>query len=220
MLITSRLRSACRVSRSTRSGAADAPDLSQLSSLELASLPAAERTVDAEALSAYESVKLFIARATAMRPDFRITNENAPDVAAIVARLHGCPGHRAGGARVKLFSPEALRARLEDQLALLSAGARDLPERQQTLRGAIAWSYDLLDAGSCSSIGCRSSRAGSTWLPRPSVALARSSAWRSSTGSLRSPSRASSARSTARASRASRSSTTRRTAGAEQLEPQ
>jgi predicted ATPase/class 3 adenylate cyclase len=124
------------------------PDLAQLSSFELASLPAGLRTIDAAMLSTYESVRLFIARATAVRPDFRVTNENAPAVAAIAARLHGMPlALELAAARIKLFSPEALRSRLEDQLALLSAGARDLPERQQTLRGAIAWSYDLLDAG-------------------------------------------------------------------------
>ena len=124
------------------------PDLGRLSSLELASLPAEARTIDAEALSAYESVRLFIARATSVKPDFRVTNENAPAVAAITARLHGMPlAIELAAARIKLFTPEALRTRLEDQLALLSAGARDLPERQQTLRGAIAWSYDMLDDG-------------------------------------------------------------------------
>lgn len=124
------------------------PDLSRLSSLELASLPAESRVVDAASLSTYESVRLFIARATSVRPDFRVVNDNAADVAAIVARLHGMPlAIELAAARVKLFSPAALRARLEDQLTLLSAGARDLPERQQTLRGAIAWSYDLLDDG-------------------------------------------------------------------------
>ena len=130
-------------------------------SLELASLPAAERTVDAEALSAYESVKLVHRagdRDAAGLPDHE--RERARWRRSSRASMDA-PGHRAGGGPRRLFSPEALRARLEDQLALLSAGARDLPERQQTLRGAIAWSYDLLDAGSgCSSIGCRSSRAG------------------------------------------------------------
>jgi predicted ATPase/class 3 adenylate cyclase len=124
------------------------PDLSNLSAMELASLPAGERTMDLEALSAYESVRLFIARATAVRPDFRVTNENAPAIAAIASRLHGMPlPIELAAARIKLFSPDALRARLEDQLTLLSGGARDLPERQQTLRGAISWSYDLLDEG-------------------------------------------------------------------------
>jgi predicted ATPase/class 3 adenylate cyclase len=124
------------------------PDLSHLSSLELANLPAEARTVDAATLSTYESVRLFIARATSVRPDFRVTNENAPAVAAIAARLHGMPlAIELAAARIKLFSPEALHKRLEDQLGLLSTGARDLPERQQTLRGAIAWSYELLDEG-------------------------------------------------------------------------
>ena len=124
------------------------PDLSHLSSLELANLPLAERTIDAAALSTFESVRLFIARASSVRPDFQVTNENAPAVAAIAARLHGMPlAIELAAARIKLFSPEALRARLEDQLGLLASGARDLPERQQTLRGAIAWSYDLLEEG-------------------------------------------------------------------------
>jgi predicted ATPase/class 3 adenylate cyclase len=124
------------------------PDLSQLSELELANLPASARTIDVDALSAYESVRLFIARATSVRPDFKVTNDNAPAIAAIAARLHGMPlAIELAAARVKLFSPDALRDRLEDQLGLLSAGARDVPERQQTLRGAIAWSYDILDEG-------------------------------------------------------------------------
>ena len=122
------------------------PDLSQLTSLELASLPAAERSVDPATLSTYEAVRLFIARAGAVKPGFEVTNENAPAVAAIVARLHGMPlAIELAAARVKLLSPDAILARLEGQLGLLAAGARDLPERQQTLRGAIAWSYDLLD---------------------------------------------------------------------------
>jgi predicted ATPase/class 3 adenylate cyclase len=124
------------------------PDLSQLTSLEIANLPIEARTIDIAALSAYESVRLFIARAMSVRPDFRVTNQNAPAIAAIAARLHGMPlAIELAAARVKLFSPDALRARLEDQLGLLSAGARDLPERQQTLRGAIAWSYELLAEG-------------------------------------------------------------------------
>jgi predicted ATPase/class 3 adenylate cyclase len=148
-LVTS--RAALRVSGEQEypvAGLPTPPDLSQLSSLELASLPVAARTIDIDALSAYESVRLFIARAMSVRPDFRVTNDNAPAIAAIAARLHGMPlALELAAARIKLFSPEALRARLEDQLGLLASGARDLPERQQTLRGAIAWSYDLLDDG-------------------------------------------------------------------------
>jgi predicted ATPase len=122
------------------------PDLAGLTALERANLPEAERTVTAASLSAYEAVGLFIARATAVKPSFEVTNDNAPAVAAICARLHGMPlAIELAAARVKLFSPEALLARLEHQLNTLAAGSRDLPERQQTLRGAIAWSYDILD---------------------------------------------------------------------------
>ena len=122
------------------------PDPTQRTALELAQLPAEARTLDIAALSTYEAVRLFIARAAAVRPGFGVTNENAPSVAAICARLHGMPlAIELAAARVKLLSPDAILSRLEHQLVVLAAGARDLPERQQTLRGAIAWSYDILD---------------------------------------------------------------------------
>ena len=124
------------------------PDFSGLSALERARLPMRDREVEAVTLATYESVWLFIERAVAVRPDFVVTNENAPAVAAICARLQGMPlAIELAAARVKVLSPEAILARLTHQLAALGAGARDLPERQQTLRGAIAWSYDILDAG-------------------------------------------------------------------------
>ncbi len=122
------------------------PDLTQLTALERANLPEGERAVTAASLSTYEAVSLFIARASAVKPGFEVTNENAPAVAAICARLHGMPlAIELAAARVKLLAPDAILARLEHQLAVLAAGSRDLPERQQTLRGAIAWSYDILD---------------------------------------------------------------------------
>src|SRR5439155_24667696 len=67
------------------------PDLSQLTALERASLPLSERSLDPATLSTYEAVRLFIARAGAVKPGFAVTNENAPAVAAICARLHGMP---------------------------------------------------------------------------------------------------------------------------------
>jgi predicted ATPase len=123
-------------------------DVLALSDLEKMNLPEADRRLDALVATQYEAVRLFIARAVAVRPDFRVTNDNAPAVAAIAARLQGMPlAIELAAARVKLLSPEAILERLEHQLAILAAGARDLPERQQTLRGAIAWSHDLLGDG-------------------------------------------------------------------------
>jgi len=122
------------------------PDLAHLTPTERARLPAESRTLDAAGLTTYEAVRLFIARASAVRPGFAVTNDNAPAVASICARLHGMPlAIELAAARVKLLSPDAILKRLEDQLGVLAAGSRDLPERQQTLRGAIAWSYDILD---------------------------------------------------------------------------
>ena len=123
-------------------------DILALSELEKLNLPQGERDVAAEAISQYEAVRLFIARAVAVRPDFQVTNVNAPAVAGICARLHGMPlAIELAAARVKLLPPDAILTRLEHQLGVLASGSRDLPERQQTLRGAIAWSYDLLADG-------------------------------------------------------------------------
>ncbi len=99
-----------------------------------------------EALSQYAAVELFIQRAQAIKPDFHITTETAPAVAEICHRLDGLPlAIELAAARVKLLSPRAMLARLEHRLEFLTGGARDLPERHQTLRNAIAWSYDLLN---------------------------------------------------------------------------
>jgi len=98
-------------------------------------------------LSQFDAVRLFIERGVAAKPGFEVTNENAPAVAEITSRLDGLPlAIELAAARLRLLTPQAILARLGDRLALLSGGARDLPERQQTLRAAIAWSYDLLGA--------------------------------------------------------------------------
>jgi predicted ATPase/class 3 adenylate cyclase len=111
-------------------------------------LPAPGEHPSADALGQYEAVALFIQRARAVRPDFAVTNDNAPAVSEICARLDGLPlAIELAAARVKVLDPEDILTRLSDRLALLRGGAKDLPTRQQTLRDAITWSYDLLDPG-------------------------------------------------------------------------
>src|SRR5919106_793844 len=93
-----------------------------------------------EGLSQYEAVSLFVERAMAVQPGFQVTNENAPAVAEICARLDGLPlAIELAAARVKILAPQALLARLDRALPLLSGGSRELPQRQRTLRDAIAW---------------------------------------------------------------------------------
>ena len=113
------------------------------------SLPgAASVRRSAAELAGCEAVQLFVERAQAVRADFRLTDENAAAVAEICLRLDGLPlAIELATARIRLFSPEALRDRLGSRLQLLRSGARDLPARQQTLRATIEWSYQLLEPG-------------------------------------------------------------------------
>jgi predicted ATPase/class 3 adenylate cyclase len=105
--------------------------------------PAALPTL--EALSQYEAVALFRERAQAVAPAFALTNENAPAVAELCVRLDGLPlAIELAAARVKLLPPQAPLARLGQRLELLRGGARDRPERQQTLRATLDWSFELL----------------------------------------------------------------------------
>ena len=98
------------------------------------------------ALSAVEAVRLFCERAVAASPRFALTEENAPVVAEITARLDGLPlAIELAATRVKVLTPDQILARLKRSLSLLTSGSRTLPERQRTLRAAIAWSYDLLE---------------------------------------------------------------------------
>ncbi len=110
-------------------------------------LPEAGAPDDPGALATVPAVALFVACARDARPGFELTEANAAAVAEICRRLDGLPlALQLAAARLTVLSPAALLARLERRLPLLTHGPRDLPERQQTLRAAIAWSYDLLGA--------------------------------------------------------------------------
>jgi predicted ATPase len=110
-------------------------------------LPDSRLMPGVEALGQYPAVELFVQRAVAAKPDFKLDQENGSAIAEICARLDGLPlAIELAAARVKVLSPSSMRARLASRLQLLTGGARDLPQRQQTLRGAIDWSYDLLSA--------------------------------------------------------------------------
>ena len=108
-------------------------------------MPGLERLPAPQLLIANESVALFVQRARAMRPDFELTVENAQSVAEICVRLDGLPlAIELAAVRIRLLSPRAMLSRLLGQLALLTGGARDLPERQRTMRATIEWSHELL----------------------------------------------------------------------------
>jgi predicted ATPase len=109
-------------------------------------LPDAEHLPDLDTLAQVPAVALFVERVREVKPDFALTADNAQAIAEICRRLDGLPlALELAAARSNVLPPEALLARLVHRLPLLTHGARDLPQRQQTLRNTIAWSYDLLD---------------------------------------------------------------------------
>jgi predicted ATPase/DNA-binding XRE family transcriptional regulator/uncharacterized protein HemY len=98
-----------------------------------------------EDLSRYSAVALFVQRAQAAQPTFQLSAALASTVVEICRHLDGLPlAIELAAAHIKVLPPRALLARLERSLNVLVGGAQDLPERQRTLRGAIAWSHDLL----------------------------------------------------------------------------
>ena len=106
---------------------------------DLAQLPAPD------ALSQYAACALFVQRAAAITPDFQVSEANARTIAEICMRLDGLPlAIELAAARTRLLSPHALLSRLEHRLDVLTGGPRNAPDRQQTMRATIAWSYQLL----------------------------------------------------------------------------
>jgi predicted ATPase/class 3 adenylate cyclase/DNA-binding XRE family transcriptional regulator len=100
--------------------------------------------VTREAVLGFESVQLFVERASAANPKFHLT-ENASDVAQICRRLDGIPlALELAAARIRIFSTEEIADRLDDRFSLLTGGSRTAMERHQTLRALIDWSYELL----------------------------------------------------------------------------
>lgn len=109
------------------------------------SFPTGTPTWSLEAVSECDSVRLFVARARAVKPEFVLSESNAATVAQICAQLDGLPlAIELAAARKKVMPPDAILARLGSKLKLLTGGARDLPARQQTLRSTLEWSYGLL----------------------------------------------------------------------------
>ncbi|HKZ21391.1 MAG TPA: adenylate/guanylate cyclase domain-containing protein [Acidimicrobiia bacterium] len=97
-------------------------------------------------LAKSEAVMLFVERAQTASPTFALTNANALTIAQICARLDGLPlAIELAASRIRLLEPREILTRLEQSFSLLTGGPSNLPARQQTLYGAIDWSYQLLD---------------------------------------------------------------------------
>jgi predicted ATPase/class 3 adenylate cyclase len=110
------------------------------------SVPPRGTVLDSQHAADFEAVRLFVERASAARPGFHLDDTDAALVAEIVTSLDGLPlAIELAAARLRTLSVEALYRRLDSRLGIVAGGARDLPERQRTLRAAIEWSHDLLD---------------------------------------------------------------------------
>lgn len=109
--------------------------------------PPPTRAASLAELRRYAAIELFVTQARATDAQFALSDQNAATIAAICARLDGLPlAIELAAACVRVLSLEGILTRLNEQLALLTGGPRDQPARLQTMRGAIAWSYELLDS--------------------------------------------------------------------------
>ena len=109
-------------------------------------LPDGRHAADLEHIRGSEAVALFLQRAALVRPDFALDESNAPAIVAICARLDGLPlAIELAASRINVLTPDALSSRLATSLDLLQSRSADRSDRQRTLRGAIEWSYDLLE---------------------------------------------------------------------------
>ncbi|MEO7819334.1 MAG: adenylate/guanylate cyclase domain-containing protein, partial [Actinomycetota bacterium] len=109
------------------------------------SVPDLTETPPADTLNDYEAIRLFVERAAQQHPGFQLNSDNAAHVVQIVNRLEGLPlAIELAAARMRVLTPEQISVRLDDRFRLLAGGAKSLPDRQQTLLGAIDWSYELL----------------------------------------------------------------------------
>ena len=109
------------------------------------SLPDPQQKYPPELLGRYDAVRLFADRACLSQPSFVLTHQNSPAVAEICASLDGIPlAIELAAARVKALSAEQINMRLGDRFRLLTSGSRTALPRQQTLKAAIDWSFDLL----------------------------------------------------------------------------
>jgi predicted ATPase len=109
------------------------------------SLPSADKVVSADELAEYDAIQLFVTRAKAVKSDFSLTGENAPEVLQICRRLDGIPlAIELAAARARLLAPQQILDRLDDRFRLLTGGSRTALPRQRTLQALIDWSYDLL----------------------------------------------------------------------------
>ncbi|HVE91551.1 MAG TPA: adenylate/guanylate cyclase domain-containing protein [Actinomycetota bacterium] len=101
-----------------------------------------------EDVSSSDAVRLYVQRAMSVNPDFQLDESSAPAVAEVCARLDGLPlAIELAASRSKVLGPHEMLSRMESRLEALPRGPEDLPERHQSLRQTIGWSYDLLDEG-------------------------------------------------------------------------